>query len=79
VLLLLPCGLDAHSDWALGVGLGKRSAVIGAPPAGERVPSHLWADARLVSDEDVLDWLAADELAQATAKLRGVVDSVHGI
>lgn len=29
--------------------------------------------------EDVLNWLAADELAQATAKLRAAFDSVHGI
>ena len=44
IVLLLPCGIDSHSDWALGVGMGKHSVVIGHPPKGERSPVHLWAD-----------------------------------
>ena len=44
VLLLLPCGIDATADWAYGVGIGKRSLIVGSPRAGERSPVHLWAD-----------------------------------
>lgn len=58
VVLLLPCGNDAHADWAYGVGLGRRSAVVGAPKAGERTPTHLWATAMLNNDADVCEWLA---------------------
>lgn len=58
VILLLPAGADAHSDWALGVGLGKLSCIVGHPPAGERTPSHLWADALLDADSAVSAWLA---------------------
>jgi hypothetical protein len=57
VVLLLPAGADSHADWALAVGMGKRSAVVGGPRAGERTPSHLWADALLDSDEEVPKWL----------------------
>lgn len=58
VALLLPCGNDAHADWAYAVGRGKRSCVVGAPRAGERTPSHWWADTFLADDGDVLGWLA---------------------
>jgi len=44
IILLLPCGIDAHADWALGVGMGKTSAVVGHPRKGERSPVHLWSD-----------------------------------
>jgi len=57
VVLLLPCGLDAHADWAYGVGRGKRSVVVGSPKSGERVPTHMWSDAFLDKDEDVDGWL----------------------
>ncbi len=53
VILLLPCGCDAHADWAYGMGLGKKSAVMGYPPAGEPTPTHLWADKMFD-----LDWSA---------------------
>jgi hypothetical protein len=56
VLLLLPCGLDAHADWALAVGLGKKTVVVGAPRAGERVPTHLWADAMFMTDNEAIRW-----------------------
>lgn len=60
VVLMLPCGNDAHADWALAVGLGKRTCVIGSPKAGERTPTHLWADAILQEDAlEVVGWLAA--------------------
>lgn len=65
VVLLLPAGADSHSDWALGVGLGKRSCVVGHPPAGERTPSHLWADALLDGDGEVAGWLALGSPAPA--------------
>ena len=44
IILLLPCGNDSHADWALGVGMGKKSIVVGRPRKGERSPVHLWAD-----------------------------------
>ena len=58
VVLLLPCGLDAHADAFYGLGRGRPLAVVGHPLKGERVPTHLWADALLVGDADVLGWLA---------------------
>jgi hypothetical protein len=60
IVLLLPCGIDATADWALGVGLGKRSCVVGHPVAGERSPVHLWADAMLDEPGQVLGWLAKE-------------------
>jgi hypothetical protein len=58
VVLMLPCGNDGHSDWAFAVGLGKRTCVIGSPKAGERTPTHLWADAILQDDPLlVAEWL----------------------
>jgi hypothetical protein len=56
-VLLLPCGLDAHADWAFAVGRGKFSAIVGHPPKDERVPTHLWADEFLKTDADILPWL----------------------
>src|SRR5262249_18000785 len=44
-VLLLPCGNDAHADWAFAVGIGCKNAVVGQPKVGDRTPSHLWADA----------------------------------
>lgn len=59
VILMLPAGNDAHADWALACGMGKISAVVGQPRAGERTPSHLWADAIMDRDEDAVPWLAS--------------------
>jgi hypothetical protein len=53
VVLLLPCGNDAHADWAYAVGRGKKSVVVGHPGKGERSPVHLWADG-FCSDTDGL-------------------------
>jgi hypothetical protein len=58
VLLLLPCGADAHADWAYAVGRGKRTAVVGSPPNGERTPSHLWSDALFHTDAEGVAWCA---------------------
>lgn len=57
IILLLPCGIDATADWALGVGMGKRSIIIGHPPKGERSEVHLWADAILDNTDDIIPWL----------------------
>lgn len=57
VILLLPCGMDATADWALGVGMGKRSIIAGHPNKGERSEVHLWADAMLESVDDIIPWL----------------------
>ncbi len=59
VLLLLPAGADSHADWAYGLGKGALSAVVGAPRAGERTPSHLWADQLLDTDNDAIEWCEA--------------------
>jgi hypothetical protein len=64
VVLLLPCGNDAHADWAYGVGKGKRSIVVGHPVAGDRTPTHMWADALLDVDEQVpsaIRWFIAEQ------------------
>lgn len=61
VVLMLPCGNDSHADWALAVGMGKYSIVLGHPNAGERVPSHLWADAFLEEDGEVAGWITTVE------------------
>jgi hypothetical protein len=57
IVLLLPCGADSHADWALGVGMGKKSVVVGHPGKGERSPVHLWADAILPWPYDVILWI----------------------
>lgn len=57
VILLLPCGTDAHADWAYGVGLGKRSIVVGQPKAGDRTPTHLWSDAIIDSVPEAIKYL----------------------
>lgn len=57
IILLLPCGNDSHADWALGVGLGMRSIVVGCPRKGERSPVHLWADVILPDIEAALKWV----------------------
>ncbi len=57
IILLLPCGIDATADWALGVGMGKRSIIVGHPNKGERSEVHLWADDMLSSIDDIIPWL----------------------
>ena len=50
-ILLLPCGMDAHADWAYALGYGKDTLVVGQPRKGERAPVHMWAD-RVIDDVD---------------------------
>lgn len=57
IILLLPCGIDATADWALGVGMGKKNIIVGHPSNGERSEVYLWADNILESTEDILPWL----------------------
>jgi len=57
IILLLPCGLDATADWALGVGMGKQSIIVGNPGAGVCCPTHLWADVFSGSIDDVIQRL----------------------
>lgn len=59
IILLLPCGNDAHADWALGVGMGKRSVVVGSPRRGERSPVHMWADAILDDEKQLYQYLGS--------------------
>ncbi|ATW26955.1 hypothetical protein [Candidatus Formimonas warabiya] len=59
IILLLPCGIDATADWALGIGMGKHSIIVGYPDKGDRSEVHLWADALLNSVEEVVPWLEA--------------------
>lgn len=56
-VLLLPCGADSHADWGVAVGARKRTVVVGHPKAGERTPSHLWAEQFFVDDAEVLAWI----------------------
>ncbi|WP_027365754.1 hypothetical protein [Desulfotruncus alcoholivorax] len=60
IILLLPCGSDSHADWALGVGLGKRSVVVGQPLKGERSPVHHWADRIFDYVDDFIKWFIAE-------------------
>lgn len=53
VVLLLPCGNDAHADAYYALGLGKRLIVCGQPPRGDITPSHLLADEIVDYDENV--------------------------
>ena len=61
VVLLLPAGCDAHADWAFGVGLGKLTLVAGSPLAGDKTPTHMWADGFVARDDEVCGWLAREQ------------------
>ncbi|MEL7565451.1 MAG: hypothetical protein AAGU27_11260 [Dehalobacterium sp.] len=57
IILLLPCGIDATADWALGIGMGKCSIIVGHPNKGERSEVHLWADAILNDISEIIPWI----------------------
>lgn len=57
VVLMLPCGNDAHADAYFGLGLGKKLVVCGQPRKNERSTTHLWADNILDFDFEVIDYL----------------------
>jgi len=70
VILLLPCGNDAHADWAYAVGRGAYTIVVGHPNKDERTPSHLWCDSFIERDEEAIGHvalylLANDDVARA--------------
>lgn len=77
-LLLLPCGLDAHSAWAFAVGKGKRTAVVGHPNAGDWIPTHLWANAILDDDVDAVSWCVdiLDDITQENESPKGAYAGV---
>lgn len=58
IILLLPCGTDSHADWALGVGAGKKSYILGHPVNGDRSPVHLWANDIFENKEDLFKALS---------------------
>lgn len=62
VVLMLPCGNDAHADAYYALGLGKRLIVCGQPPAGERTPTHLWAEAIIAHWRGVRPYLCGYEV-----------------
>jgi len=57
VVMLLPCGNDAHSDWAYAVGQGKSTLVVGQPRKGEQSYTQLWADKIIDNPEDVYKFI----------------------
>lgn len=61
VVLMLPCGNDSHADAYYALGNGSRLIVCGSPNAGDRTPTHLWADTIVNTDEDVLSAIASIE------------------
>lgn len=62
IILLLPSGIDATADWALGIGMGKRSVIVGQPRKGERSEVHLWADAILDNLDDLIPWIESNNM-----------------
>lgn len=52
VVLLLPCGIDAHTDWAYALGQGKATVIVGSPHAGDISYNHCWAEKVLDNPED---------------------------
>lgn len=63
VILLLPCGLDAHADAYYALGRGKRLIVCGSPHKGDRTLTHLWAEIILPSPQDVVAYLKEKKMA----------------
>ena len=59
VVLMLPCGNDAHADAFYALGRGKNLIVVGQPKKDDRTPTHLWADVILDYDFQAAQFLAA--------------------
>jgi hypothetical protein len=66
VVLLLPCGLDAHADAYYALGRGKRLIVCGSPHKGDRTLTHLWAEVILPSPQDVVAYLEKKKTTDRT-------------
>ena len=60
VILLLPCGSDAHADWGFGVGLGKSSIIVGKPRKGEQSYTQMWADKFIDNVDDVYEFIKSN-------------------
>jgi len=58
VVMLLPCGNDAHADAYYGKGFGKKLIISGQPRRGDVSPTHLWADEMVDYDGEVPQALA---------------------
>lgn len=57
VILLLPCGADAHADYGYALGLGKKAIVVGHPEKGARCPTHLWAEKIVETEKEAVRYL----------------------
>jgi len=57
VILILPSDMDATAAWAIGVGLGRHTLLVGHLPTTERSLVHLWANAFLPTINEVLPYL----------------------
>ncbi len=75
IILLLPCGSDSHADWALGVGLGKRSVVVGQPCKGERSWVHHWADRIFNTVDDFICWFTNETMCIGLSTCGGGCES----
>jgi hypothetical protein len=62
VVLMLPCGNDAHADAYWALGRYAKLIVCGQPRKGDRTPTHLWAHMIVDRDEDVPSALMDDRL-----------------
>ncbi len=76
IILLLPCGNDSHADWALGVGLGKRSVVVGRPQKGDRSPVHLWADAILDDEAQLYEYVKENNICMGKIETLNALEVV---
>lgn len=57
LILLLPCGSDAHFELGLAVGCGLMTIVVGQAAPDQFVSMHLMSGAVLVDDASVLPYL----------------------
>jgi hypothetical protein len=57
VVLLLPCGNDAHADFGAAIGMGKTTVVVGQPKKGERSPVHTWANRVLDTVDELYNYI----------------------
>lgn len=67
VVLMLPAGNDAHADAFYGFGRGKYLIVCGQPRLNERTPTHLWAQAFVDNDGEVVKHLEGRNTKLRTA------------
>lgn len=56
LILLFPCGIDAHVDYGVAKALGKLLILIGEQRERKVSPTHLWAELRFLNVEEFLNW-----------------------